>query len=186
MPGPLTRDAQPIAHLPMDPRPVVHGWSRGQDRAITVRLAGREVQAVAVEEYEYEDGRVAYRILPRDDRRPERALRIWWDDQAMRWGWLPAGTDARPAGLWHGVGQPRRRTWTEPDAWPPLWVHLDGRWQAAWLLMREDQPDGAVVYEIGVQAPGRHLHDLQRHRVLYDPRAVQERRPWSRENGSQA
>lgn len=186
MPGqPLTRDAQVIDHLPMDPRPVVHEWSRGQDRAITVRLGGREVQAVAVEEYDYGDRR-AYRIVPREDRTGARALRIWWDPAAMRWGWLPAGTDAKQAGRWTGAGAPRRQAWTEAEGWPAVWVHIGGRWRQGWLWVREDWPNGVTVYEIGVRPEGGHLSDLATHRVIYRPESLQPGRPWGREDGSQA
>jgi hypothetical protein len=75
--------------LPPEPLPVLGFWGRGQERALTVRLGGREQRAVATEEYTYEDGRVAYRIRPADADGPN--VRVWWDDAAMRWGWLGAG-----------------------------------------------------------------------------------------------
>lgn len=87
--GALTRDAEVMDRLPPEPLPVLGFWGRGQERALTVRLGGREQRAVATEEYAYEDGRVAYRIRPADADGPN--VRVWWDDAAMRWGWLGAG-----------------------------------------------------------------------------------------------
>jgi hypothetical protein len=182
--GDLTRDAEVILHLPHDPRPVVDWWvSSGAGRALTVRLDGREVQAVAVEEYDYPDDRVAYRIRPADAEGP--LIRVWWDDAAMRWGWLPAGQDAREAGQWKDDKQVKRRWWTEHQGWPPIWVHRGGRWREAWLFQREDWPDGTVVYQVGIERePGQRVEGLEQLRVVYDPRSVQKRRYGVREDGS--
>lgn len=106
--GALSRDAEVILHLPHDPHPVVDWWvGRGEGREITVRLCGEEVRAVAVEEYVYPDDRVAYRIHPADAQEP--LMRVWWDDAAMRWGWLPPGRDVKPAMMYRGEGEVRRR-----------------------------------------------------------------------------
>jgi hypothetical protein len=176
--GTLSRDAEVIERLPREPLPTVEWWQRGQERAITVRLAGREQQLVAVEEYAYPDGRRAYRIRRRDDPEAGQTIRVWWHPEAMRWGWLPPGRDARPADRWAGPGDVRRRHWREPG-WPTLWVHLGGRWRPGWLWEREDWPDGAVVYHVGVEREGRErVEGLENARVIYDPASVQPRRYW--------
>lgn len=180
----LSRDAVVVDRLPREPLPVVGFWGRGQDRALTVRLGGREQRAVATEEYAYPDGRTAYRIRPAEADGPH--VRVWWDDQAMRWGWLPAGHDAQPAGRWRDPKAVRRRHWTEAS-WPMLWVHTAGRWRPAWLYDREDWPDGTVVYSVGVEREG--LARLDGHeslRLVYDPRAIQPREYGVRADGSQA
>jgi hypothetical protein len=175
-----------IEAMPRDPLPTVTWWQRGQERAVTVRLAGREVQAVAVEEYAYLDGRRAYRLRRRDDPDSTRTIRVWWDDAAIRWGWLPPGRDATEAGRWAGGGEVRRRAWTEYEGWPLLWVHIGGRWREAWLWLREDWPDGTVVYEVGVHPDVPTGEGLQRHRYVYDPASVQPREYGVRADGSQA
>src|SRR5262249_4916653 len=133
------------------PLPVVGFWGRGRERALTVRLGGREQRAVATEEYAYDDGRVAYRIRPAEADGPQ--VRVWWDDAAMRWGWLPPGRDGRAAAQYRGPGGVGRRHWPE-GRWPLLWVHTGGRWRAAVLYQREDWPDGTVVYQVGVEPEG--------------------------------
>ena len=182
----LTRDAEVILHLPHDPHPVVDWWvGHGKGRAVTVRLGGEELQAVAVEEYRYPDGRMAYRLRPADAEGP--LIRVWWDDQAMRWGWLPPGQDAEPAGRWQEDKAVKRRRWTEPEGWPPLWVHLGGRWRESVLYEREDWPDRTVVYHVGVmREPGRRGEGPEQLRVVYDPRSVQPRRRDVQEGGPQA
>lgn len=183
----LTEDAEVIEHLPRDPLPTVSWWQRGEERAVTVRLGGREVQAVAVEEYAYPDGRRAYRLRRRDDPEGQQTIRVWWDPAAMRWGWLPPGRDAVEAGRWTGAGTPRHRGWTEHEGWPPLWVHAGGAWREAWLWSRDDRPDGTVVYEVGLDGPEVDPRDgLQRHRYVYDPRSIQPREYGVRADGSQA
>ncbi|SEO84074.1 hypothetical protein [Actinacidiphila rubida] len=184
--GALTRDAEVIDRLPREPLPVIGFWngSRGQDRALTIRLSGREQRAVATEEYAYPDGRTAYRIRPADADGP--MVRVWWDDAAMRWGWLGPGRDGVDALQYHGPGEVRRRWWDEGH-WPMLWVHRGGRWREAWLHGREDWPDGTVVYLVGVEREGAaRLLGLEDVRVTYDPRAVQPRKYLVRADGSQA
>ncbi|HEY5834917.1 hypothetical protein [Streptomyces sp.] len=178
----LSRDAEVIDRLPCTLLPVVRWLGPREERAVTVRLDGREQHALAVEEYDYGD-RTAYRIRLRDD----RTIRVWWDDGAMRWGWLPPGRDARPAGHWPEPKAVRRRWWPEREGWPALWVHTGGRWREAWLWGREDWPDGTVVYEVGMTPAGAQLGEgLRRHRRVYDPRSVQPRRYGAREDGSPA
>lgn len=182
--GALTRDAEVIDRLPREPLPVVGFWGSGRDRALTVRLGGREQRAVATEEYAYEDGRVAYRIRPADADGPQ--VRVWWDDAAMRWGWLPPGRDAQAAPHYRGPGEVRRRRWDDA-AWPMLWVHTGGRWRPASLYLREDWPDGTVVYQVGVEPEGAaRSEDREDLRLTYDPRSVQPREHLVRADGSQA
>jgi hypothetical protein len=86
-----------------------------------------------------------------------------------------------------GGRPPRRRSWTEHDGWPPVWVCTGGRWQEAWPWAREDWPDGTVVYEVGLVPPGAERRDeLQRGRYVYGPQSVQLREYGIRANGSQA
>lgn len=182
----LTADAVLIDHLPRDPLPHVTWWQGGQERAVTVRLAGAEQQLVAIEEYAYPDGRRAYRLRRRNDPEGQQTIRVWWDDAAMRWGWLPPGRNAVTAGRYGGDGPVKRRSWAERDPWPTVWVHLDGVWQEGWLHAREDWPDGQVVYEVGVYPGGRRSEGLRTHRVAYRPRSVQPRQYGGREDGAQA
>jgi hypothetical protein len=180
----LTRDAEVIhGRLPREPLPAVTWYPGREERALTVRLGGVEQPALAVEQYTYPD-RVAYRIRAARRDSDRHTIRVWWDDAAMRWGWLPAGVDARPAGIWQGAGEVRSRRWIEGEPLPELWVHADGAWREAVLREREDRPDGTVVYEVGLQAAGAPSPD-GRHsrRIFYDPRSVQRRRVPGHEYG---
>ncbi|MEE4544424.1 hypothetical protein V2S66_20900 [Streptomyces sp. V4-01] len=180
----LTRDAEVIhGRLPREPLPAVTWYPGREERALTVRLGGVEQPALAVERYVYPD-RVAYRIRAATRDSDRHTIRVWWDDAAMRWGWLPAGVDAREAHPWEGGGEVRRRRWADGESLPELWVHAEGAWREAVLREREDRPDGTVVYEVGLHGPGA-LSPDDRHsrRIFYDPRSVQRRHPGGERDG---
>lgn len=181
----LTRDAEAVgARLPIRPWPhICTRYQRGERRAVTVRLCGREYRAFLVETWEYEE-RTACRLGRPGASEGDPGVRVWWDDGALRWGWLPDhGRDAEQARPWPVTGpQPVRRDFGPEH--PMLWVHLGGAWCAADLLTREDWPTGRVVYTVHVRLPGMRPWESPVHRrVFYDSRSVQRRTLCGREDG---
>jgi hypothetical protein len=170
----LTRDLEVIVgRLPRSPRPSVTVYQRGERRALTVRISGAERRAIALEEYDC-GTRTGYRMAlwPGPAGGTER-LRVWWDDAAMRWGWLPSGRPAIPAPA--GGGSAAVRSWSAARR-PMLWVYAEGHWCEAVLEAREDYPDGRTVYCVGILLPAhdRFSGPLYR-RYIYHPSSIQRR-----------
>ena len=50
--------------------------------------------------------------------------------------------------------EPRVRTWP-PGRRPAMRVYAEGAWRRAWVLQRQDWPDGRTAYMLDVLLPSR-------------------------------